>query len=571
MRPPVVADHTSSDAEVFVFRALEGGVPDDVIALHSLGLGIHDRKPWAEADFVVVSPQGVFVLEVKGGRLRRENGLWIHTTRNGHDSQPEAEGPFAQVGSASSALHRYLSERLPAVRSSVVGYGVLTPDMKFAVEGPDIIREIVYDADDVAQPIGAYLDRLAAFWQNRITSTRGMSVRTLEPAQVEAIADELRGDFDGRLSVRARADRVNSEILRLTRQQYRVLDGLAENDRALISGGAGTGKTLLAIEEAIRHGRAGRRVLLLCYNRALADYLAKATRDEPNVRAVGMHAFLFDLIRRAGMENDLVGLQGDDLYDRAYPDVAFRAIYEGRVEDRYDVIVIDEGQDLLTDRYLDVLDGLLKGEMANGRWRIFLDPRQNLFDRHDLTALQRLKANAASYSLTMNCRNTRPIGITTSMLCGFELTETLVADGEDVTVRFWNDENDQWRQLGKDLNRYLSGGFGGGDLVVLGTRKLDASGVRPLEGQTFKLVEAHVEKGDRRNVRYSTVQAYKGLEADAVFVVGITDLQDPATVAMLYVATSRARTDLYLYLAESARPQYLERAAQLGARLASPA
>ena len=72
-----------------------------------------------------------------------------------------------------------------------------------------------------------------------------------------------------------------------------------------------------------------------------------------------------------------------------------------------------------------------------------------------------------------------------------------------------------------------------------------------------------------RALRYSTAHSFKGLEQDAVLVVDIDDLVSLQAVDALYVASSRARTDLFLYLSEDLRPQYEQRAIELGRRLGS--
>ena len=46
-------DRPPSEAERRIFEHLKSETPDSWIALHSLGLTRHRRKPWAEADFVV--------------------------------------------------------------------------------------------------------------------------------------------------------------------------------------------------------------------------------------------------------------------------------------------------------------------------------------------------------------------------------------------------------------------------------------------------------------------------------------------------------------------------------------
>jgi hypothetical protein len=569
MIPPVVSEACKSDAEADVFETIKCELSDDWTALHSVGLTVHERKPWAEADFVLIGPLGVFVLEVKGGGIRRERGMWIHTNRHGKDSDAKAQGPFDQAGGASAALFKYLAGKLPAIHRSMVGYGVVAPDIKFNVRGPDIDLELVYDASDVPAAFAAYLERLAGRWREKLTDTKRSPPTGIDTRMRQEIVDLIRPDFDARLSLRSRAVQINKELLRLTVEQYRVLEGLAGNDRAVIMGTAGTGKTLLAVEEAARYSRLGYRVALLCYNRNLAEHLIKVVADIPGVSASSMHAMLRDIVHRAGLEDQLPAADETHLFEVSYPDLAFRALVDGLVPDRYDVVVVDEAQDLLSGRYTDVVDALLDGGLAGGRWRLFYDPRQDLFEGSEPGILRRIRATGASYSLTVNCRNTRPIGVETGMLCGIPPTETLVADGPEVKRRWYVSEREQLRLLGRDLNNTLIGGFSPNDLVVLGRRRLaNSTFAGSIPGIPFRLVDVGLGTLPKACLRYSTVQAFKGLEADAVFLVDIDDLLSDQSVGSLYVGSSRARTDLFLYLSAAVRAQYDDRAVELGLRLA---
>jgi hypothetical protein len=78
MFPSVIDASTVSNQERRVFSLLEAD-PDtsDWYVLHSLGLSKRGRKPYGEIDFVVLLPgEGIFCLEVKGGRVACENGTW---------------------------------------------------------------------------------------------------------------------------------------------------------------------------------------------------------------------------------------------------------------------------------------------------------------------------------------------------------------------------------------------------------------------------------------------------------------------------------------------------------------
>src|SRR5690606_34527560 len=112
------------------------------------------------------------------------------------------------------------------------------------------------------------------------------------------------------------------------------LDLVSEAPRVLCSGGAGTGKTLLAAETARRQALAGRSVLFTCRGDVLAAY----------VRAI---------LRGSGVQ--------------------VRAKSELVPSDRFDVLVVDEAQDLMNYESLDLLEGCVRGGLSDGRWVMFMD------------------------------------------------------------------------------------------------------------------------------------------------------------------------------------------------------
>src|SRR5712692_1544581 len=97
MCPPELSAEVRSHAERHLFELLKDGLSDSWTVLHSLGVIGHRAKPWAEVDFVLVGPPGVFCLEVKGGRVQRHEGMWFFTDRF-DPVTTKREGPFEQVG-----------------------------------------------------------------------------------------------------------------------------------------------------------------------------------------------------------------------------------------------------------------------------------------------------------------------------------------------------------------------------------------------------------------------------------------------------------------------------------------
>ena len=71
----------------------------------------------------------------------------------------------------------------------------------------------------------------------------------------------------------------NREVVRLTDEQLYLLNTLRGMRRAAVVGGAGTGKTMLAIAKAQQLATEGFETLLVCFNSPLARVLADETRD----------------------------------------------------------------------------------------------------------------------------------------------------------------------------------------------------------------------------------------------------------------------------------------------------
>lgn len=57
---------------------------------------------------------------------------------------------------------------------------------------------------------------------------------------------------------------IQEELLKFTVEQFDALDSLANRPCILFSGPAGTGKTFIAMESAIRAAKEGHKVLFIC-------------------------------------------------------------------------------------------------------------------------------------------------------------------------------------------------------------------------------------------------------------------------------------------------------------------
>ena len=103
------------------------------------------------------------------------------------------------------------------------------------------------------------------------------------PLLTEQGIDQLSTALSGRglpqRSVVARALANQDAADALTEHQAVILDAIQLLNRVEIRGGAGSGKTFLAMEQARRLSAKGQRVALVCYSHGLASYLERITAN----------------------------------------------------------------------------------------------------------------------------------------------------------------------------------------------------------------------------------------------------------------------------------------------------
>jgi nuclease-like protein/UvrD-like helicase family protein len=583
MLPPYCSAEVRSTGEREVFDLLKYD-PDtaDWVCLHSLGLARHVRQVYGEIDFLVLVPgEGVFCLEVKAGRVSRNAGVWRFTNRYG-EFNTSTKGPFRQAQDGMFSLREAVRRRFGEhhrLSQIAYGYGVLFPHIIWEHSEPEYEDWRIYDADSRRRPISAFIQELSQGTHQSLQRHAWYDSSRARPTSedIEELVSFLRGDFEMVVRPGQQLAAVEQDLLRLTQEQYRCLDGLQDNNRCLFEGGAGTGKTLLAIEFARREWHAGRRVLLLCFNRLLGRWLTDEMSDmaaagNKPVTAGTLHHILDDAISRSARQPDFVRLRSArrsipeqrTFFQEAYPRLALEAIAEGAVEP-FDVLVVDEGQDLIRPGYLDVMDALLKGGLPGGRWAIFCDfYRQAIYAdvsaKDMLDEIDRRAPRYARYRLSVNCRNTKPVGEETALMSGFDTPPFLPSQVEGVPVeyRFFPDGDGQRKTVCQIINVLLRQGISSEQITILSPLSRQNSCLaQPLEDAGCSIQDlTDSARLSPRTVGFSTIQAFKGMENSVVIIADVDHIQDDRHRSLLYVGMSRARHRLFVLLAESAREEY---------------
>lgn len=558
---PSFIDESAPSGERDVWHLLSGGPPSWTV-IHSL-----DLAPWrgsrrTEVDFVVIIPDcGILCIEVKShDRIEYVEDGWQPATLG--------TGPFKQIQDGVKTLHRRLKSDAPFT-SSLPKIGVcIFPNARFD-------RSCVAVADWEYMDSAAFRRHATAdtFCQElRERLTLGVSAERL-PVIPEVMAPQRVDAFVNLcLPIRKRVPERRDELAAreaqlatsLREPQKFTLQLCGENDRVLVTGGAGTGKTLIAIELALQASVRYERVAFVCFNRLVSEWTQRrvsAAQPGPTLmvdRAIRMLASL------AGVE--IPAAASDQFWSDELPLLVQDRLTDPSAaqETRFDYLIVDEAQDLLARPWIwESLMLLLKGGAGDGRFVLFGDIEgQNLSGAgttHESLRELVAVARPVSWRLTENCRNYEVVGKAAVQLSGFSPTiysGYLRPGGSFSNLNYVRVDGgrDQVAKLRSVLQDIRSRGFRDSDITVLSFCSPERSAARALVQEGGRLLPAGTSDGA---VTYTSVHAFKGLENKVIVVTDLELVHAPAGRALFYTALTRATDAVHVLCCEDDMQQIL--------------
>ena len=505
-------------------------LPDDYVVVHSLSVVSTERSRFREreGDFVVFHQRlGILCIEAKAGYPSYRDGDWFYS--NG--DLMKHGGPFKQAESFGYELRDLMEER---GLGSLLGrckicHGVWFCSLnRHSFEGvnlpPEASARLMLFADDLPDPEPAIRRIYSLFKPELKTELTDSEARDLLDNVICPTFAIVPTGRDITAANRA-------HFAMLLDSQKRILDFMEDQRTAVISGSAGTGKTLIAIEKARRLSERGERVLFLCYNRLLMESVRARCKEYEGVEVWTVAGFACKLCRTS--EPD-------------YEALAYRLLeYEDQGDFPYQHIIVDEGQDFGVDAVAEasVLDELKQLVMANeeGTFYLFYDKNQ-LIQGSKVPEL--IEDADCKMTLYVNCRNTANIAKSASRSLGQEgrqVARTLGDPGFTPSILVSEDRERQAKFVDECITHFLS--LGATSVVILTCKTERTTVLRPY---------CHERRGvlcwSGTSVPVCSCRRFKGLEADAVILIDVQgDVWDPqglysAGAGLLYYAgASRAR------------------------------
>jgi DNA helicase IV len=311
--------------------------------------------------------------------------------------------------------------------------------------------------------------------------------------------------------LKSQLDNVENLICRLTEDQFKFLDVIEANKRVLCSGGAGTGKTFMAVE-LCRRFSSTEKILFVCKSKILENYLYNLLKLNNTIIST------IESLKVKTKRNNFK---------------------------KYDILIVDEGQDICNFTDLELIGDYLKGGWENGQWAFFSDinNQANIIGEFEEDAMEYLKScTPVEIPLKKNCRNTEPIMKKIQDLTNFDMGNKGTGIGPDVRHVYCQEEPEHY--LAAELKRLSKKNIPRENIIVLSPQNFLNSCVNKLTNSS----KAKIEIVDERNIsnpalnkiKFSQISNYKGLESQCVILVDI-DKSVGHYDAMLYVGMSRAK------------------------------
>lgn len=501
-------------SEQRVAQSFIDGLDDSWYVVPSIPIVVDKRD--AEIDMILLSQDhGMFIVEVKGGFISVEDGKWKTSEHYLKKS------PFDQVTNAKHALIKRLKKNKVDLTNVDVQHIVAFPDNADFPEaggGPDAPRSIIFTKMELSvssYPLGMLAKKGEIFSNDVLIGI----LRWLKPTvhEIEVIGGYITG--------------AKQRITKASVNELKLLFGLDENRRVILRGGAGTGKTFLGINWAKRALRRGEKTLVVCFNRALGQDLyhslveyAEETSTSHLLRVGSYHAIMNAIL--GDLRPDVPRSAPQDFWTKAHADRLLENL--DKIEDRFDTIIIDEGQDF-HESWFGALEALLTNTQEN-RLFVSLDEEQDLFVERP-----GLPQNATLFRLHNNVRSTSEIAKLGQKLGGAKVPHGMPV-GLSVDTHVVGGAKERKKKIGvvltkivNELNIPLS------QILILVPHNSDIDELTSAPINDFVLKK--FDERDEESVACATIHSTKGLERLAVIVASLDD-EVPDNV--IYVALTRA-------------------------------
>ena len=494
---------------------------------------LFEKVSRGEIDFILTHPHlGIVLLEVKGYGVFFENNTWHRTESDniGRSYTKKIKSPYKQIEQARGNMLDFLHQN-ESVLSNVIKVGkdwsklsihtfVVFPYL------PDF-ENLGMESEENNTITQLDLENISNYFHKHISNKKFGELKGMQDLFKEVVAPTV-----NTAPLRGLTKNIEKQLMSSTQEQSTILNAVLENNsKIFVTGPAGSGKTVLAVEAAKAAAEAGKKVLFLCYNQKLSRFLKSLLEERLNINVYSLFGFFAEIdinLKDVGTSNlspkesaPIIAKLMDDNFDKFQID--------------FDVLIIDEAQDF-SPLFWPTFELLAE----NKKWYIFADKRQAI--THNDWSLPSLnEENWLTFPLTKYLRSTKEISEKVLDVYDDDYISTSVSGHQP---EFKEIESGKWSEALDKLSMELHN--------LLEDEKYHPKQIQILIPHSRYLEDVEQAKyspnkkiGGIKDINIESIYKFKGLESEVVVMIvpNITSLESETTSdikSLMYVGMSRA-------------------------------
>lgn len=500
---------------------------------HNYNLSTHPsskKKVEGQVDFLVLSKQGLLIIEVKGGGLRVDDNDCYFSS--GEGKEYETQNPFTQ---AKEYVHTFKK----LIDSSVFVYRavVLPHEAGFILRSPQLIgyKEIFFSkADITGLDERAIQNKFFKFVSELGRKARIRTIKELYPnlstdviskkayeqypelgsKELKRLKSEL---FPTQTTYGYNPDRINAELI--LKENYEVLKGLSRNKNIIVQGAPGTGKTALAIKFLAENLLKQQKGIVYCANKLIRSKLE--------------HIILNDY-----------QLDPNNINFRIFSDV----VTQDSVAADVDFLIFDEAQEYFDKGLYDFIEEL-NSKLDKPKVLVLYDPDQAIASNLKELAWYTdffLEVGYTHFYFDENYRSAQNIEIGEISNCLLYNEYGKIKSKYKSSLIYVEDLKQKLELFSFILNEVH---FTSSEKIILIHNNLIEDFTRIVSDyynrEIEELTEANINISSNK-VRYTTPIKYRGLENESVYLIA-KELND-STKVQNYIGATRAMNSLRIIL-----------------------
>lgn len=365
--------------EIYVQPHLNGLRPDFVLLNPQGGIAVYEVKDWN------LSSMDYFVATDSQGRRPR-----LMARKDGKEFSLETQNPVRKVSLYKEEIYNLYAPSLPTKR----GFALICAGIIFTNETTECaerllspLRESISskNLEKFYPVIGSELLQMGKNDLPRHRNKVLFSAFTSDKEMNRTIAGEMRNWL---IEPSFSADQRVPLAKLMTRQQHSLAINKDNVRYRRVKGPAGSGKSLVLAGRAAELAKMGKRVLLVTFNITLINYLmdlvvqyAQSGKVRRQITALNFHAWCSRLAIETGHASEYDQMWKDHAPHHVLSDVLPSAAKEWASAldepQRYDAILVDEGQDFMPSWWQALRASLSK---VSPEALLVADAHQNIYD-----------------------------------------------------------------------------------------------------------------------------------------------------------------------------------------------